>query len=283
MVLLNLTKRVNLILIFLLTASLINANYPVVEGVYNDNLFKQIQADLQENSKRLVVNRQLLPLQFYKYNIKEGDSIFTVSSRFNLSYDTIASLNNIENQLFFNSFKSILIPNCPGLYLSEKRDDDFTEINIDNRIVYFYPGKAFSSNVRLSFLITPFMSPLKHMNVTSEFGYRSNPFTGINEFHPGIDLKAKYNTPIYSPYKGNVIAVEYSDFYGKTLKIEHTGGYVSVYYHLNRIDVKIGDKVKKGDLIGLTGNTGRSTGPHLHLEIHYNDEPVNPRILLGDV
>lgn len=283
MVLSNSIKRVNLLLIFLITTLNLLANYPVVDGVYNDTLFKQIQADLKENSKRLVVNKQLLPLQFYKYNVKEGDSIFTVSSRFNLSYDTIASLNNIENQLFFDSYESILIPNCPGLYLSEKTDGEFQEIDINNRIVYFYPGKGFSSNVRLSFLITPFKSPLRHMNITSEFGYRSNPFTGFNEFHPGIDLKANYNTPIYSPYKGKVITVEYSDFYGNTLKIEHTGGYISVYHHLNRIDVKEGSIVKKGDMLGLTGNTGKSTGPHLHLEIHYNGEPVNPRILLGDV
>lgn len=279
----NLTKRVKLLLLLLFLPLYLQANYPVVEGVYNDNLFKQIQADLKENSKRLIIDKELLPLQFYKYNIKEGDSIFTVSSRFNLSYDTIASLNNIENQLFFNSFDSILIPNCPGLYLTEKTEGDFEEVQIENRKIYFYPGKGFSSNVRLSFLVTPFKSPLSHMNVTSEFGYRKNPFSGVNEFHPGIDLKATYNTPIYSPYKGKIITVEYSEFYGNTLKIEHTGGYISVYYHLNRIDVKLGSIVEKGDLLGLTGNTGRSTGPHLHLEIHYNGKPVNPRILLGDV
>lgn len=259
------------------------ATYPEVSTNNSDILYKQIQFDILENSKRLIENKDILPIQFYTYYLEENDSIFTISSRFNLTYDTIASLNNIENQLFFTNKENIIIPNCSGLYTALEKYKNAEQITVNNKVLYFYPGRSFSGKERLGFLITPFKSPLKTMTVTSEFGNRENPFTQKNEFHSGLDLKATIGTNVYSPYKGRIDNIGYSDFYGNYMIIVHTEGYSSHYYHLESINVSVGDWVEKGDFVAKTGNSGKSTGPHLHLEIHYNDEPINPRILLGDV
>ncbi len=251
----------------------------------NDNsILKQLKSDILENRKRLKIGKDLLPLQLFKYKIRTEDTIFSVSSRFNLTYDTIATLNKVDNQLFFQQKEHILIPNCPGLFVdSPNRDILFIETTINNENVFFNPGDQLDSKTRLNFLISPFKNPLKKMKITSAYGYRENPFSGINELHPGIDLKAGIGTKIFSPYSGVIDIVRYNDFLGHHLIIDHDNGYKTVYYHLNKIKHKKGDVVQKGDLIAYTGNSGRSTGPHLHFEIRKNDEPINPVTLLGSV
>lgn len=272
-------------LLILLSTILFNlyAEYPVVEPVNSNILFKQVQIDINENNRRISQNIEVLPLQLFTYNIKEGDTIFTISSRFNLTYDTLATLNHIENQLFFSGSKSILIPTCNGIFLNKKNEDSCLEIVINDQNIFFYPGKRFSKQDRLKFLITPFSSPLKNMKITSSYGYRENPFTGNREFHSGLDLKANTGTKIYSPYKGSILRSGYSDFYGNFLVIMHTNGYSSHYYHLKKIYHKKGTMIEKGDLVAQTGNSGRSTGPHLHFEIRLNNETINPSRLLGNI
>lgn len=240
--------------------------------------------DIKENRERISNKKPLLPLQYYEYTIKNSDTIFSVSARFNLTYDTIATLNGIENQLFFESQKSLVLPSCQGIFSrSPNERDACIEVNIGGGKLYFYPGKTFTGKERLNFLVTPFSSPLKNSAITSEFGYRENPFTGNREFHSGLDMKASDGTRIFAPYKGVINNIGYSDFYGNYLIILHPNGYSTHYYHLSKINNKIGESVEKGDFIALTGNTGKSTGPHLHFEIHSNGDPINPRILLGEV
>ncbi len=119
------------------------------------------------------------------------------------------------------------------------------------------------------------------LEVTSEFGLRRNPFGGSRfEMHNGIDFRGPTGTPIYATADGIVVKAERSGGYGKHVVIDHGYSYETVYAHLSAIDVQAGDRVKRGDLIGALGSTGRSTGPHLHYEVHLNGKPVNPRSYL---
>ena len=112
--------------------------------------------------------------------------------------------------------------------------------------------------------------------IGSGFGMRKHPILHRRKMHKGIDLVAKRGAKIKATGIGVVIRARYSMGYGKCVKIDHGYGYVSVYAHMSKIKVKKGQKVKHGDLIGLVGNTGRSTGPHLHYEVWLNGKAVDP-------
>jgi murein DD-endopeptidase MepM/ murein hydrolase activator NlpD len=117
--------------------------------------------------------------------------------------------------------------------------------------------------------------------VTSEFGYRKDPFTGERKGHSGIDLGAPKGTSIRAALSGTVILVRYSTTgYGYHVLIDHGGGFTTMYAHCSKILVYEGQEVSAGDIIALVGSTGRSTGNHLHFEIMVNGEKLNPRAYL---
>jgi murein DD-endopeptidase MepM/ murein hydrolase activator NlpD len=116
---------------------------------------------------------------------------------------------------------------------------------------------------------------LKHM--ASGFGYRSDPFTKIRKFHNGMDFSAKSGTPIYATGDGIVKKADGTvSGFGNHIEINHGYGYMTLYAHLSKYKVRAGQKVKRGDIIGFVGSTGRSEAPHLHYEVHKNGEVVNP-------
>jgi murein DD-endopeptidase MepM/ murein hydrolase activator NlpD len=108
------------------------------------------------------------------------------------------------------------------------------------------------------------------------FGMMIDPFTGAKQPHLGIDLAADMGTPVYATAEGRVSSVGRDPGLGKTILINHQFGFTTVYAHLSLVKVKIGQYVKRGELIGAVGNTGYSTGPHLHYEVHYQGQPKNP-------
>ncbi len=112
--------------------------------------------------------------------------------------------------------------------------------------------------------------------VTSGYGMRPDPFTGEQKFHEGIDFAFEYGSPIHAAGDGEVMFSGESKGYGKMLILRHPDGVETLYGHNSDNLVKVGDKVKAGDIIGRTGDTGRSTGPHLHFEIRREGRPVNP-------
>jgi murein DD-endopeptidase MepM/ murein hydrolase activator NlpD len=113
--------------------------------------------------------------------------------------------------------------------------------------------------------------------LTSFFGYRIHPFTGYNVFHEGIDISNNVGTPIHATAEGIVSFVGYKDYFGNVVVINHpSSGYKTVFAHLLRPTVIEGQVVKRSDLIGYMGNSGRSTGPHLHYEVHRLSDMVNP-------
>jgi len=122
---------------------------------------------------------------------------------------------------------------------------------------------------------TPSIRPVSGW-VTSGFGSRISPFTGQNEFHSGLDISNAPGTKIIAPANGRVSIAAEKLYIGNLLVIDHDHGRVTKYGHLKEILVNPGQEVKRGDVIGLVGNTGRSTGPHLHYEVLINGTPVNP-------
>lgn len=125
------------------------------------------------------------------------------------------------------------------------------------------------------------------LDVSSEYGLRRNPFGGYGyENHEGIDFVGPYGTDIVAAADGVVERSEYYGGYGDTVTIDHGYGYETLYAHLSKRAVGVGERVKRGDVIGYLGNTGRSTGPHLHYGIYYRGESINPRSVMkmdGDV
>jgi murein DD-endopeptidase MepM/ murein hydrolase activator NlpD len=122
----------------------------------------------------------------------------------------------------------------------------------------------------------PSIKPVDGGFLNSTFGYRNDPIDNVKRFHHGQDITVKSGTPIYSPADGEIKRAYYVGGFGNHIKIDHGLGYTTLFAHLSKLKVKHGQKVKRGEVIGLTGNTGRSTAPHLHYEIHYNGEPQNP-------
>ena len=116
--------------------------------------------------------------------------------------------------------------------------------------------------------------------MSSGFGYRRDPFTRRGAMHSGLDFKGPIGSPIYSAAKGTVSFVGRKAGYGKVVEISHGNGLKTRYAHMSKFRARVGQRVVAGDVIGAIGNTGRSTGPHLHFEVRINDRAVNPRPML---
>lgn len=127
-----------------------------------------------------------------------------------------------------------------------------------------------------------FVMPMKGQ-ITSHFGYRKRPTGGARRYHRGVDIAAKYGTPIRAAAAGRVTKVSRSWAKGLNIEIEHAGGFMTAYFHLHKSAVSTGDYVSQGELIAYEGNSGNSTGPHLHFEIHKNGQEVNPALYLREL
>ena len=112
--------------------------------------------------------------------------------------------------------------------------------------------------------------------VTSSFGHRRSPFTGVTEMHSGLDIANRRGTPVMATADGTVVVAGRKGSLGKVIEISHGYGMVTRYGHLDRFAKSVGDRVKRGEVVGFMGDTGRSTGPHLHYEVHLNGAPLNP-------
>ena len=113
--------------------------------------------------------------------------------------------------------------------------------------------------------------------VASGFGYRSDPFTKVRKMHEGMDFTAATGTPIYATGDGVVAAADNAKSgYGNHIEIKHGYGYLTLYGHLSKYKCRAGQRVKRGDIIGYVGSTGRSEAPHLHYEVRKGGRPINP-------
>jgi len=121
-----------------------------------------------------------------------------------------------------------------------------------------------------------------HGHVNSEFGRRLSPWDGLAERHTGLDIGTPARTPVQAPAPGTIVMASGGGDYGSHVVIDHGNGVRSLYGHLSEIDVRAGQQVEKGQVIGRVGSTGRSTGPHLHYEILVQGKPVDPRGFLWE-
>ncbi len=131
------------------------------------------------------------------------------------------------------------------------------------------------TNDEMNFVPTKW--PVNTYFITSDFGKRTDPFNRRTSVHTGIDIRGNYGDPVYASGDGKVISASYNGGYGNAVQIQHNQSFQTLYGHLLNYTVKTGEYVKKGDLIGRVGSTGRSTGPHLHFEIKKNGELIHPK------
>jgi murein DD-endopeptidase MepM/ murein hydrolase activator NlpD len=128
---------------------------------------------------------------------------------------------------------------------------------------------------------TPSILPARGF-ISSYFGFRSDPFTGLRRMHTGLDVSTQRGTPIYAPADGMVLFSGRKTDYGNLIVVEHGYGITTRYGHNDQNLVRLGQKVKRGDLIGYVGSTGRTSGPHLHYEVRVNEIPVDPMNFILD-
>ena len=153
--------------------------------------------------------------------------------------------------------------------------EDDKNLPINDRI----DAAAINTAVRAAMLqVIPNGKPIKSFRRSSGYGSRTHPVTGKVTFHYGLDLTANIGTPVYSSADGVIEQRRAGNTgYGNVIKVRHGYGFMTVYAHLDRFNVTQGQFVKKGQLIGWSGNTGMSTGPHLHYEVRFLDRPLSPR------
>ena len=157
--------------------------------------------------------------------------------------------------------------------------------DIKNKAVDLENTLAFVKNVvdeqKMRLASTPFIWPTRGY-LSEAFGWRIHPFTGRREFHNGIDIATQVGNKVIAPANGVVLVAEYRQYYGNLIILDHKFGYTTRYGHLASFNVKEGQRVKRGDVIGYVGNTGRSTAPHLHYEIRFLGKPINPLKMIID-
>jgi murein DD-endopeptidase MepM/ murein hydrolase activator NlpD len=162
---------------------------------------------------------------------------------------------------------SMGIPDPQRLVNLERRAD-YLEKSF-NVLNHFFEDR----NAQLS--STPSIIPTQGF-LSSLFGSRRNPFTNAPDFHEGIDITNEIGTPVVAPASGTIVFAGSRGNYGNVVEIKHDGEMTTLFGHMNQIHVKKGQQVKRWEVIGTVGNTGKSTGPHLHYEVHISDQPVNP-------
>lgn len=265
---------------------------------YQDNSkLKSIRDDIKQAIYTIKSRRQesnLPELKFYSYKVKKNENFWVVMSKCSLDMDTLMSVNNLTSPFQVVPGVTVYIPNMRGIILqggdsralnstiaSEKINIRYVQAvnksaTLDKKFLFIPCGKV-STIERSLFLGTAFMSPLQDGKATSGFGTRKNPFDDKRmEFHKGIDLGCHPGTKVYAARSGEVVFSGYDEGYGNLVIVEHEFGYRSFYGHLSRRVVKEGDRVRAGEIIAFSGNTGRSTGPHLHFEIRKNGRALNP-------
>ncbi|MDM8553022.1 M23 family metallopeptidase [Desulfobacterales bacterium HSG2] len=150
---------------------------------------------------------------------------------------------------------------------------DLASVNQEEGFEYLLKHLADQGNLLAH---TPAIRPVRGL-ITSSFGTRISPFTGQKEFHKGLDIANRKGTSVVAAADGTVTFADEKGNWGKLITINHGHGIATNYAHLNKFLKKPGDTVKRGDVIGEIGSTGRTTGPHLHYEVRLNGTPVNPK------
>lgn len=212
---------------------------------------------------------------------------------FNTNVSTFNAEKSSKNTLYeLQELKTTVISTREWVYKNSIASTN-TELIINNEDYYnqlFHesnnnkePNSSIDQNAEKSKHSEAFTNSRK-LKITSPFGYRINPVTGLSDYHQGLDIPMRKGTPVYA-YKKGIIKKVNNDTglnAGKYVLIQHPDGSESYYMHLSRIIIQPDQKISEGELIGYSGSTGRTTGPHLHFEVRKNNIAVNP-LTIGDV
>jgi len=231
-----------------------------------------------------------------EYSLKRGDTLSEIARRNGLDVGTLIAFNEISDVRRIWAGSTIRIPNVDGVPYTVRSGDSLATIaekfsvplntildvndlqseTITSGEVLFIPGGRISEYDYKKAMGTLFVYPVRG-TLTSPFGYRSDPFTGVRVMHYGIDIAGPVGTAVTTTRAGEIINIGDRPLgYGKYVVVRHENGFQSLYGHLSRIVVRRGQYVQQGQKIGEMGNTGRSTGPHLHFALYRNNVPVNP-------
>jgi murein DD-endopeptidase MepM/ murein hydrolase activator NlpD len=239
-------------------------------------------------------------LAWKEYTVKKGDSVSKIAAAHFISMDAIIAANGISNARRIREGDRLRIPNMDGIPYTVKKGDSFSRISKDlgapleaildaNRIqsdivtpgtVLFIPGARMKKEELKLALGELVIYPLKKFRLSSPFGWRHDPITGVRRYHAAVDMAAATGTPVRSAMDGKVASIGYNSVYGNFIILTHDGGYQTLYAHLSAVSVKKDNRVVQGAKIGEVGNTGYSTGPHLHFAAYKNGRAVNPMDIL---
>ena len=223
--------------------------------------------------------------------VKKGDTLWGLSRQYKVPLKSIAQANSIRATKRLRIGERLLIPGgapVEGVWYQVKAGDTLWGIarkhNVEPQDLQRINGISSPRRLQIGRRIRiqedsslGFGKPLRvPLIVTSKYGYRSHPVTRRYQRHQGIDFRAATGTRVYASKAGRIIFAGNKGGYGKTVGIEHDDDFTTWYGHLSRIRVEVGQRVTKGKVIGLSGNTGVSTGPHLHFEIRYKGRSENP-------
>ena len=262
-----------------------------------------IQANSIQPTKRLQIGEKILIpgglAQEVWYKVKPGDTLTSIARRHNVKWRDLQKVNGISSPDHLQIGAKIRIQGDNKLprsvsptreiWYSVKAGDTLTGIahrhNVKWRDLQKVNGISSPDHLQIGAKIRipngkppiAFAHPLHiPLVVTSRYGYRYHPITRRYQLHEGIDFRAAIGTRVYASRAGKVIFAGPNNGYGKVIGIEHEDNFTTWYGHLSRIRVRVGQTVPQGKIIGLSGNTGISTGPHLHFEIRYKGRSENP-------
>jgi murein DD-endopeptidase MepM/ murein hydrolase activator NlpD len=234
------------------------------------------------------------------YTIKQGDSVSKIAADHAISLDAIIASNGIANAKRLYEGQVIRIPNMDGIPYTVKSGDTLLKISagmgvplaaildandiqsdtITPGTTLFIPGARMRSEDLKLALGELFIYPIRG-RLTSPFGWRNDPISGVRRYHAALDLAANTGTPIKASMDGKVATVGYNATYGKFIILSHGNGFQTMYAHMSVTSVTQGSTVQQGAKIGEVGSTGYSTGPHLHFAVYKNGRAVNPFDLLS--
>ncbi|HLY70102.1 MAG TPA: peptidoglycan DD-metalloendopeptidase family protein [Puia sp.] len=241
------------------------------------------------NEKRLMQRNEALNDNYYVLNEKVKklqDQMGELEKRDNHVYREIFEANPIPD-----SARAKAIHQQDEIKLVESMDQENLATSIANTLNKLsaraaYQEKSykeidgFIKNKEQLLGCTPAIQPVSNKDlsrIASGFGYRIDPVYKTTKFHAGLDFAAPQGTPIYATANGTVVtAGNTGNGYGNHVVINHGYGYETLYGHMFRVKARVGEKVKRGQIIGYVGSTGKSTGPHCHYEVHRNGDPVDP-------
>ncbi len=228
------------------------------------------------------------------HKIKSGESIWQVARKYHVSLDSVMTLNQISDAGKIHSGDSIKIPRYSGVFYTVMKNDSvellarrygisaetirtYNDIGdyLDVGKSLFLYGAKLSSTERQQSYGVAFVAPVMGY-ITSAYGMRIHPILNAPIFHTGLDIGGNAGASVRAASDGVISFAGENGSYGNFIMIKHAGGYESGYGHLNKIFIKSGRRVNKGDLIGEVGSTGLSTGPHLHFEIKLKGQFINP-------